>query len=178
MSKRDDFIWKAIQVVCWFIFAGLCVQTGALLFNYLYSLFRPVATHNLHLGLDLSRVYEQSKTIYSALFSFLLAISVLKALVFYYVLRLFKNIELSKPFSETVSGLIAQISYFAFSVGLVSHLAHRFVKSLIQRGYDVDVISRYWDDSGAYLMMSAILFVIALIFKRGIELQNENELTV
>jgi len=48
----------------------------------------------------------------------------------------------------------------------------------LEKGYNIDLIERYWNDGGAYLMMSAILFVIALIFKKGIELQNENDLTV
>lgn len=178
MTKSNDFIWNAIQVICWFIFAGLCVQTGALLFNYIYSLFRPIATNNLHLGLDLSVIYEQSITIYSVLFSLVIAISTLKAVVFYFVLRLFKKLKLVKPFTETVSALISNISYYAFSVGVLSYVAHQFTKNLSHKGYDVNVISRYWNDNDAYLMMAAILFVIALIFRKGIELQNESELTV
>jgi hypothetical protein len=178
MSKTDDFIWKAIQTACWLIFAGLCIQTGTLIFNYIYSLFKPVATHNLHLGLDLSKIHEQSFLIYNARFSLILILSFLKATVFYYVIRLFTKMEISKPFSISISTLITTISYYSFSVGLISYLAHQFVKQISHKGYDVNAISRYWDDSGAYLMMSAILFVIAMIFKKGIELQNENELTV
>jgi hypothetical protein len=178
MSKTNDFIWNAIQVVCWLIFAGLCVQSGALIFNYIYSLFRPIATHNLHLGLDLSELYKQSQWLYTCVFSFVIAISIIKSIVFYYVLRLFKEIKLTQPFTTEVSVLISKISYHAFSIGVVGYVANRFVKSLIQKSYNVGDVSRYWDDIAAYLMMSAILFVIALIFKKGIELQTENDLTV
>jgi hypothetical protein len=178
MLKRNEFIWNAIQTICWLIFAGLCVQTGALIFNYVYSLFRPIATHNLHLGLNLSTLYDQSKTIYSLLFFLIIALSALKAVVFYFVLRIFKRIKLVKPFTGAVSELITTISYYAFAVGVLSYLAHEFSQKVSAKGYDINMVERYWSDSGAYLMMSAILFVIALIFRKGIELQSENELTI
>jgi hypothetical protein len=178
MTKTNDFIWNAIQVICWLIFAGLCVQSGALIFNYIYSLFRPIATHNLHLGLDLSVLYGQSKWLYTCLFSFIIALSIIKALVFFYVLKLFKTIKLEKPFTENVAILISKISYHATAIGLLSFLADRFTQNIAHKGYNVSDISRYWNDSAAYLMMAAIVFVISLIFKKGIALQTENELTV
>lgn len=178
MTKRNKFIWSAIQVICWLILAGYAVLTGALLFNFIYSLFNPIATHNLHLGLDLSELFDKSLPVYSFVFFMLITISALKGFVFYIVIGLFKKLNLVKPFSENVSSSIWWITYSAFAVGVYSLIALEIAKKLSQHGYNVGVISRYWDDSGAYLMMSAILFVIALIFQKGIELQNENDLTV
>lgn len=178
MTKRNDFIWKAIQTVCWFIFAGFCVQTGALLFNYIYSLFRPIATENLHLGLNLSELYKKSISIYTLLFTIIIGLSVMKALVFYTVIRIFKKLNLVKPFSNDVHQFILKITYYAFSIGVISLISQKIAEKLIDQGYDIGIIERYWNDYLAYLMMAAILFVIALIFKKGIELQSENELTV
>jgi hypothetical protein len=39
-------------------------------------------------------------------------------------------------------------------------------------------LNEYWTDGKAFILMSAVLFIIATIFKRGIELQSENDLTV
>jgi len=178
MTKRNDFIWKALNVISWVVFVGFCIQTGALIFNYIFSLFRPVATQNLHLNLNLSAIYGQSLTLYSLLFSFIIALSALKAYVFYLVVRIFMKLNLVKPFSDEVEKLISNISYYAFSIGLIGFIAHQYAKRLLQRGYDIGVIERYWNDNGAYLMMAAILFIIAQIFKKGIEIQNENDLTV
>ncbi|WP_337865365.1 DUF2975 domain-containing protein [Ignavibacterium sp.] len=178
MSKKNNFIWKAIQTICWLIFAGYSVQTGALLFNLIYSLFNPAATHNLHLGLDLSQLYSKSQSVYVFVFSLIISVSALKAFVFYIVLKLFKKLNLVKPFSENVSSIISKITYYAFAIGIISFIAQRLIQRLIEKGYNVGVVERYWDDGGVYLMMSAILFVITLIFQRGIELQKENDLTV
>lgn len=178
MSKQEDFIWKALEVISWIIFIGFCIETGAFLFNYIFSFFRPEATNNLYNGLNLSDTYIRSKVAYSFLFSFIIVISGLKAFVFYLVIKIFMKLNLVKPFSEEVSQLITGISYFSFAIGIISEIAHKFTKSIVQKGYQVDTIEKFWNDSAVFLMMAAILYIISLVFKKGIELQNENDLTV
>jgi hypothetical protein len=178
MSKRYNFIWKGIQATCWLIFIGYCIQSGALIFNYVFSLFKPIATHNLHLGLDLSELYSKSKSIYTLVFALLIAVSALKAYLFFVVLKLFKTLNLTKPFSENVSGIITKITYYTLSIGIISIIAREIVSQLSFKGYHLGMVDRYWNDGGAYLLMTAVLFAIAFIFKKGIELQNENDLTV
>ncbi|MBL0099480.1 MAG: DUF2975 domain-containing protein [Saprospiraceae bacterium] len=39
-------------------------------------------------------------------------------------------------------------------------------------------IEAYWADIASFLMMAAIVFVISQIFNKGLEIQNENDLTV
>ncbi|WP_332911252.1 hypothetical protein [Algoriphagus boritolerans] len=36
----------------------------------------------------------------------------------------------------------------------------------MKRGYDVDSVGQFWDDYSAFLMMAAVVFVIAQIFKK------------
>ncbi|MBL7692187.1 MAG: DUF2975 domain-containing protein [Flavipsychrobacter sp.] len=178
MTKRIDFIWKAIQTACWFIFAGYCVQTGAVLFNYVFSLFKPIATHNLHLGLDLTELYNKSKLVYTLILAIIIIISALKGYLFFIVIKTFKALNLVKPFSEKISAIITRITGYAFSIGVISVTSQQAIKRLSESGYNTGISERYYSDGGAYLMMSAILFVIALIFQKGIELQKENDLTI
>ena len=178
MTKKENFIWKLLQVVSWIIFIGFCIQTGALIFNFIYSLFRPIATHDLYLKLNLSELYERSFFLYVFLFSLAITISGISAWLFYLVIKLFDRLNLVKPFSEEVADLISRISYYAFSIGLLGVIAISFTKELTKKGFEVSTIGRFWEDSVTYLMMSAIIFIISLIFKRGIELQKENDLTI
>jgi hypothetical protein len=41
MSKKNDFILKVLNVVSWIVFVGLCIEAGALLFNFILTLFKP-----------------------------------------------------------------------------------------------------------------------------------------
>ncbi|HMP91803.1 MAG TPA: DUF2975 domain-containing protein [Phnomibacter sp.] len=178
MSTKTNFVWRFIQVVCWVIFIGLCIQTGALLFNFIYSLYKPVATHRLYMQLNLHDLYQQNFAVYSGIMILIIGISAYKAYVFYRVIKLFEILNLVKPFSQQVQTAITQISYHGFGIGLISFVAHKVVTTKLQPSFSIGIAPSFWNDWGAYLMMSAILYVIALIFKKGIALQSEVDLTV
>jgi hypothetical protein len=164
--------------VAWLIFVGLSIEAGALLVNFVYSIFKPEIVAYLYEKLDLSDMYARSKWAYFGMYSFILVISVLKAILFYVVIMLLMRLDLAKPFSSFVSKKISMISYFTFSIGILSLIARQVAKNLLHHGYEIDQLDRFWVDSQAFILMAAVIYVIATIFKKGIELQNENDLTV
>lgn len=178
MSKTNNFIFVVLHIVAWLIFVGLCIEAGALIVNFVYSIFKPEIIAYLYEKLDLSDMYARSKWAYFGMYSFILVISVLKAVMFYIVIRLLIKLDLAKPFSSFVSEQISLISYFTFSIGILSFIARQTAKNLLHRGYEIDQLDRFWVDSQAFILMAAVIYVIATIFKKGIELQNEQDLTV
>ena len=178
MSKRNNFVFIALQVIAWIIFVGLSIEAGALLVNFIYSLFKPEVVHHLYQKLDLSELYQRSNWAYFGMYSFILLISFLKAILFYFVIQLATKLNLNSPFNTFVSKKITQISYFTLSIGILSYMARETSKSLQQRGFDIDILNQFWADSHAYILMAAVIYIIAVIFAKGIELQNENDLTV
>lgn len=178
MSAKSNFILKLLKFVIWIIFIGLCVQTGTLLFNYVFSLFKPIATHNLHLGLNLSALYNASVALYSLLFLFIIAVSAAKAFTFYLLIVLLKKLNLSSPFSQEVSEGINRVSFSVLTVGLMGLVTHLISEIITRKNIALDSSASYWSDYSAYLLMAAIVFLIAAIFRKGIELQSENDLTI
>ena len=178
MSKKNDVILKALNVVSWVIFIGLCIETGALIFNFILTLFKPIASHDIYKGLNLSEMYENNFSHFIGIMSFVVILSILKAYLFFLVVRIFMKLNLVKPFNIKIAILIEKISYEAFAIAAVSIIAHQYTKRIIQSGYEVSHVEKYWNDMSAFLMMGAIIFVISQIFNKGIELQNENDLTV
>ncbi|MCR9017522.1 DUF2975 domain-containing protein [Aquiflexum gelatinilyticum] len=178
MSKTNNFIFVVLHIVAWLIFVGLCIEAGALIVNFVYSLFKPEIVAYLYEKLDLSDMYARSKWAYFGMYSFILVISVMKAVMFYIVIRLLIKLDLAKPFSSFVSEQISLISYFTFSIGMLSFIARQTAKNLLHRGYEIDQLYKFWVDSQAFILMAAVIYVIATIFKKGIELQNEQDLTV
>lgn len=178
MLQTNNFIFKGLKIVAWVIFVGLCIESGGLIVNFIFSLFNAEIVQNLYQKLDLSEMYERSKWAFFSMYGFTLIISVLKAFLFYIVIKLVSGINLSKPFDTFVSKQILQISYYTLSIGLLSYVARQTAKNLQQRGYVIDNLSQFWADSQAFILMAAIIYVIGAIFSKGVELQNENELTV
>jgi len=178
MSKTNNFVFKALLIVAWVIFVGLCIEAGGLIVNFSFSLYKPEFVQNLYHKLDLREMYENSKLAFFGIYSFILSISILKAYLFYIVVRLMHKMDLSKPFNTFVSRQISLISYFTLTIGLLSYIATQIVKYLMHHGFITDSLNQYWSDSQAFILMGAVIYIIAIIFKKGVDIQNENDLTV
>ncbi len=178
MAKQNKFVFTALHVIAWVIFVGLSIEAGGLIVNFIFSVFKPEFVGNLYQKLDLTALYQQSKWTFFGMYSFAIVISVLKAVLFYILVMLQYKLDLSKPFNHFVTKKILQISYQTFSIGIVSYIAGETVRNLSHHGYEVDKLNQFWVDSHAFILMAAVIYVIAQIFKRGVELQNENDLTV
>lgn len=178
MSKTDNFVFIALSVVAWIIFVGLSIEAGGLLVNFIFSLYKPEFVQNLYQKLNLSDMYERSKWAFFGMYSFILVIAILKAVLFYVVITLLSKLDLAKPFNSFVSKQITQISYYTLSIGLLSYIAQQTAKNLMHHGFVTDNLNQFWTDSEAFILMAAIVYVIATIFKKGLEIQMENDLTV
>ena len=178
MSKRNNFVFIGLHIVAWVIFVGLCIEAGGLIVNFIFSIYNPEFVQNLYQKLDLSVMYNRSKWTFYGVYSFILSISLLKACLFYVVIVLLWKLNLAKPFNSFVSKQITQISYYTFSIGILSYIARQTAKNLQHHGYVIDNLNEFWADSQAFILMAAVIYVIATIFKKGVEIQNENDLTV
>lgn len=178
MSKTNNILFKGLHIVAWVIFVGLSIEAGGLIVNFIFSVFKPEFVGNLYQKLDLREMYGQNKWAFYGMYSFAIFISVLKAMLFYILIELLQKLDLSKPFNNFGTKKILQISYYTFSIGILSHIAREIAKSVSHYGYKIDRLNQFWEDSQAFILMAAVIYVIAQIFKRGVDLQNENDLTV
>lgn len=175
MSKTNNFVFKGLHIVAWVIFVGLCIETGGLIVNFIFSLFKPDFVQNLYQKLDLTEIYDKNKWAFFGIYSFILSISILKAYLFYIVIRLMHKMDLTKPFNTFVSKQILQISHNTLLIGLLSFIA----REVTMHHIDVtDSLNQFWADSQAFILMGAVIYIIATVFKKGVDIQNENDLTV
>lgn len=178
MSKTNNFVFWALYIVAWLIFVGLSIEAGGLIVNFFFTFYKPEFVQNLYQKLDLIQMYKDSRLAFFGIYSFILIISILKAVVFYIVIRLMHKIDLVKPFNSFLSRQILQISYYTLSIGLLSYIARQLTKTLMHHGFVPDNLNQFWADSQAFILMGAVIYIIATIFKKGVEIQNENDLTV
>lgn len=178
MTKRNNLVFIVLQIVSWVIFVGLCIEAGALIVNFVISLFKPEFVHNLYQKLDLSQMYNSNIWVYFGMYGFILTISILKAYLFYVVINLLHKIDLLKPFNSHVADQIKRISYITLSIGIFSLVAREISRSMEYYGLEPDSLNKFWGDGSAFLLMAAVIYIIATIFSRGVEIQNENDLTV
>lgn len=178
MAIINKYIFTVLQIVAWAIFIGLCIEAGGLIVNFFFSLIKPESIGYLYQKLNLIELYSNNKWAFFIIYSSTLSLSILKSYLFYIVVRLTHKIDLSNPFSTFVSKQIMYISYYTLTIGLLSYIAKETVKALINHGMLLTDLSRFWVDSEAFIMMGAVIYIISTIFKKGVEIQSENQLTI
>ena len=178
MSKTNNFVFWGLYIVAWLIFVGLSIEAGGLLVNFFFSIYNPDFVGNLYQKLDLTEMYNESKMAFFGIYSFILIISILKAYLFYIVIRLMHKMDLSKPFNTFVARQISLISYFTLSIGFLSYIAQQSAEKLTHYGFVTDNLDPFWADSQAFIIMGAVIYIIATIFKKGVDIQNDNDLTI
>lgn len=172
---KTERILEILHVVAYIILIGLCIETGAKLISFFVSLFvNPAAARNLYMGMNLSEISDFGQKHYILFVSLLISLSALKAWLFFPVIRAMSKINLSNPFSEYIARQISKMGSIALQIGIIAFITNTYAKWLIKNDLHFD-----FNESGTdFLFLAGILFVIATIFKRGIELQSENELTI
>lgn len=178
MLKTNNFVFWGLYFGVWIIFVGLCVEAGGLLVNFFFSLYKPEFVRNLYQKLDLTEMYKDSRLAFFSVYSFILTIAILKACLFYTVIILMLKMDLSKPFNTFVARQFFRISYVTLLTGLLSYIARELTENLMHHGFATDGLNQFWADSQAFILMGAVIYIIATIFKKGVDIQNENDLTV
>ncbi|MBL0745508.1 DUF2975 domain-containing protein [Chryseolinea lacunae] len=173
-KSRTEHILTALYVLAWIAFVGFLVEAGALLLSYVISCINPDGAKNLYKGFNLNSDRNMSLWYNTMSVSFLIALAVMKAYVWYYVIRILSKINMVNPFTTDVAQMLERISHLLLSAWIVAMLsgaqAHWLSKTT---GDDYHGVP-----SGDFLFMAALVFVISQVFKRGVEIQSENDLTI
>jgi hypothetical protein len=178
-KTRTENILVAMRALIFIFLIGNCIKTGALAYSFFVSLsINPNAAEDLFLGLDLSQLLERDSVHYSLLVINLIFLSAARAFLVYWVLKIFLTINLKKPFSGAMAGLIKRISILAISIGFVNILVRAYAGWLLGNSPSVGYLAEYLYGSSEFIFFGIIIFIIGQVFQYGLELQAENELTV
>jgi len=165
-------ILTIMHVLSWVVFIGLMVQSGAILFGYTFTLLKPEMTGRLYSGLNMLDARESDLTQYTIGMFFMVLMPGLKAYVAYLVIKTLTNVNLQNPFTMATVRKLESISYDLVAIWVVGILQH--VHKEVWLKMDIDT-NGY---SGETLFIAGLVFVISQVFKRGVELQSESDLTV
>jgi hypothetical protein len=182
METKKDYAFIALNVISWIIFIGLCYEAGAYIFSTIFNLFfNPFGEGKLWDVMNLSELHNFNQSYYITIASLMIITAVLKALMFYLIVKIFhaKKFDLSHPFNEPVRKFIVNIAWLALGIGLFSYWGAKDTANFVAEGVNMPAI-QHLNLGGAdvWLFMGVALLVIGRVFKKGIEIQNENDLTV
>lgn len=175
-------ISKILEAFSWIIFILLCIEAGGIIFNAFYTLaINPEGANNFWMKANLSSLYQFDKIHFSTLVFIMILVSVSKAIIFYLIVKILhdKKLNLSQPFNLYVKKFIQNTAYLTIGIGIFSFKASKDIEWYISKGITMpDIQSLKVGGADVWIFMGIVLFVVAQIFKKGIEIQLENELTV
>jgi hypothetical protein len=171
-------ILKFLNILSWIIFIGLCVEAGMYLFNGIYTM--TINSYNARF-LNLLDLYNFSPSHYIQEMILMSIVAVLKAIMFYLIVKMLheKKLNVTQPFTAEMGRFIFYMAYLAFGIGLFSYWASKFNNWLTTNGVKLPALETLnLEGASVWIFMGVILFVIGQVFKRGIEIQSEIDLTI
>ena len=173
---------QILYILSWVIFVGVCIEAGGFIFNAFFTLvLNPVDAKHLWQQVDLSALYRYDHGYFFVITFIMSIVAVFRSVLFYLIIKVLhdKKLDMANPFNHAVGKFIFNVSYVAFFIGIFSWWGSAYAEWLVTKGVKIPDI-QYLRLGGAdvWLFMGVTLFVIAQIFKRGIEIQTENELTI
>ncbi|MDR2235774.1 MAG: DUF2975 domain-containing protein [Chryseobacterium sp.] len=180
-ETKTKTVLSVMNVISWIIFIGACINAGALTFSYIMTAVNPEAAKNLYKGISFYELYQSDPQMYFRALTVIIFLACYKAYLAYFVVKIFLKLNLAAPFSEEIRKLITKISYAALAIGLISLIAESyfFDQDSVRTGITpLTNLHEFIGSGDEYLFFGGIIFIIAQVFKRGMELQSENELTI
>jgi hypothetical protein len=178
MTKINNIVFWFLYAIIWIIFIGLSIEAGGLVVNFFFGWFKPEIVSKLYQKLNITDTYKDSRWVFFVSYSIILILSIAKAILFYIVISLMHTMDRKKPFNTFVARKILRIGYLTLFIGLFSYIASKIVNYFMHYGFEPNKLSQFWVDSEAFIFVGAIIYIIATIFKQGVDIQNENDLTV
>ena len=176
---------QMLKILYWIsltLLIGICFEAGGFLFNTFYTLaINPIDAQHFWPRVDLSSLYSYDRGYFAMETLVMCFVGVLRAWIFFLIVQLLQENKLNMflPFNNEVGRFMFRISWLALLTGLFSWWGTKYAEWFVKQGVKMPEV-QYLRIGGAdvWLFMGVVLYVLAQMFKRGIEIQSENELTV
>lgn len=173
---KTEQILPILRVGTWVVYIGTIVRTVVFAVSFIVRIYWQI------------REDPKSGTLLPSLLmlSLLMAGMILYVELWRQVKDVLTNLNLGTPFTMETARRLASISYSLLAIWIVAFVGKNYMHYIQKRmpeladlttGYIADLGTGF-DVSGVLLLNAGIVYIIAQVFKRGVELQQENELTI
>lgn len=158
-------------------------ESGIILIGFIITLFNPEAVVFKDIGIfgvgtsPGTYFYEIRE---SYLWNYILYVisiilwTLIKSYLAYLIIKLLAKINLINPFSMEIANRIVKLSYTIIFIWGLSFIVNLFDKwAALALG-----LEPLFEFRGEVFFIAGLVYLIGNIFKRGVEIQNENKLTI
>ena len=177
MKIKTEKILVVLKILAFMGVIKYSIDWGSQLTTLVASFINPDwAKRTYEVNLDLFSIREKSISFYTYAMCLNIAVSALKATIWYVIFALLSKLKLQTPFSMEVEKKLERIAYLLLAVWIVSSIFWKTYMYYLQQATGIQLPANSTGDE--YLFMAGIIYIISQVFKRGIEIEEENQLTV
>ena len=180
--EKSSFVLNILKIVLLIVFVGLMITTVFLFAVFIISLFKIDTDFVKSVKITLPNFkgkFSDLKGYGTAFFSVLMFLitvfSFLQTYLVSLVIKILQKLNLQHPFSAEIAKMIDQIVKLAVVLAFGSIFVSAFSGFLLGES---TVQFELGSGNLNFLIFAAIIYIIGIIYKKGIELQSENELTI
>ena len=162
-----------MNIVAWIALIGMSIKAGAILISYVVSLGNENASKDLYEGMNYFDYKQDSSVHYTILVFYRVLQYSVQAYMAFLVIKLLSNLNIERPFNSDALKKMQRIIYclvFLWAI-VVTHNIHVGILEA-STGIKATLLS------SEFVYIAGIVYVFSLLFKRGLELQSENDLTI
>lgn len=170
-----------LQVFSWLVFIGLSIDAGGYLFNSVYAMYKPIVAEHFWKGANYKALYELDRGQFLTQTFLVGIVATLKAILFYVLINMFhdKNFNLEQPFQQAATRSIFLMAWISLGVAVFAHWGRSYSEWLHHKGIDMPNPANLGLTGGeSWFFMTLVLMVIGQVFKKGMSMQAEIDLTV
>ncbi|MGH2563385.1 MAG: DUF2975 domain-containing protein [Ginsengibacter sp.] len=177
MKTKTEKILTVLKILAFLGAIGYSIKCGSQLLTLVSSFINPDwAKRTYEVDLNIFSIREHSNWFYVYAMCFVIAVSALKAFTWYVVFNLLSKLKLQTPFSMEVEKKLERIAYLLLGVWIISSILWKIYVYYLTNSTGIQLPANNSGDE--YLFMAGIIYIVSQVFKRGIEIQEENQLTV
>ena len=174
MKKRTEIILKVLNVFAWIAFIALMVKSGAVLFAYCYTIVKPNTAKDFYEHQNVYPLMQYNFWQYTTSIVLRAAIPAIQSYTAFLIIKVLSQIKLANPFTMEVARLLEKISFFILATWAIAVMYNSYATWLIKEYPGLPLTMA----SGDSIFLAGVVFLFAQIFRKGVEIQSENELTV
>ncbi len=185
MKTKTEKILNILRVVAWVGYVGWLLIFGAVIIMSFFGLlsssaeFTKLPVINIdNLEITFQTMKEKYPNHFIVYVGFMIVETFLVLKIWEVSKNTLSNINIQSPFSQEMARKIEKISWLIFGIWLIEifgNFYNKYFLIMIDGGNELEF---KLSTGFSYLYMAGIIYLISQIFKRGVELQEENELTV
>lgn len=185
MKTQTEKILNVLRVIAWIGYVSWVVILGVVIVMSFFGLLNYPSAFASWTNIDIDGfeiTFQAMREKYPEHYVFYNIMIIIETFLVLKIWEISKNtlssINLGNPFSNKMARSIEMIAWFIFgiwAIGVFSNIFNKYFLMTINGGNEIEFSL---STGFSYLYMAGIIYLISQIFKRGVELQEENELTV